>query len=98
MFKHGIPTLNGRTVQLPPKVGNPVYSSPMHMAWANEVRKRAGHACQQCGKQGSRLYADHIVELRDGGTWDIANGQALCASCHTNKTIVERFKRGIPQP
>jgi len=91
--------LNGRSVQLPPKVGNPRYSSPEHMAWAKAVITRAGHQCEKCGRQHTRLYADHIKELRDGGSaYDMSNGQALCGSCHTNKTMVERAKRAFARP
>lgn len=41
-----------------------------------------------------RLFADHIVELKDGGApFDVANGQALCGAHHTLKTAAERQKR-----
>ena len=43
---------------------------------------------------GTRLFADHIVELRDGGNpFELANGQALCGSCHTIKTMQAKFSR-----
>lgn len=99
LLQSGMTRFNGRSVQLPPKQADPAYATKVHFAWANEVRKRAGHACQRCGKVGVRLFADHILELRDGGTWDLTNGQALCGSCHTIKTMLERTKRAFgPSP
>ena len=40
------------------------------------------------------MFADHIVELKDGGApYDLNNGQCLCGSCHTRKTVAERVRR-----
>jgi 5-methylcytosine-specific restriction endonuclease McrA len=58
------------------------------------VVARAGHRCQRCGRMNCRLYADHIVERKDGGAvLDPSNGQALCASCHALKTSHARAER-----
>ena len=95
MLKPGIPVLNGRSVQLPPKQANPHYMTDEHKAWSRQVKERAGWQCQRCGRTGDVLYADHIKEIRDGGTWDMSNGQALCGSCHTGKTMAERAKRAV---
>ena len=96
-------TLTGRSVAMPTrqtKPVNPHYQSDEHIAWRNTVIARAGRHCERCGATGVRLFADHIVELTDGGhPFDLANGQALCGSCHTNKTNAERIKRhGLAQP
>ena len=41
-----------------------------------------------------RLYADHIIEIKDGGSLlDINNGQALCASHHESQTVAARIQR-----
>jgi hypothetical protein len=43
---------------------------------------------------------DHIKELRDGGTNDLANLQALCVSCHrvkTSRMTTAMPKRDIPK-
>ena len=72
------------------------YRSPEHARWAKAVIERAGFRCEKCGRaraQGVRLSADHIKEIKDGGTWTMANGQCLCGKCHTVKTIIERAKR-----
>ena len=85
---------NGRTVELPPKKVDDWYHSQEHIAWSQEVRKRAGFVCEKCGDNEGRLFADHINELKDGGDpLDLSNGQCLCASCHTIKTIRERATR-----
>jgi signal transduction histidine kinase len=40
------------------------------------------------------MYADHIIELRDGGQpFDLNNGQCLCASHHELKTMQARARR-----
>ena len=93
-LKLSIPILNGRSVQLPPKQRAVHYATPEHIAWSRAVIREAHGQCQRCGRTNTRLFADHIRELRDGGdAFSIANGQALCGSCHTNKTMIERVKR-----
>lgn len=74
-------------------VDSSAYKTKVHKTWAEKVKDRAGHACQRCGRTKVRLFADHIKEVADGGTWDLANGQALCGSCHTIKTLAARAKR-----
>lgn len=73
-----------------------------HRAWRNAVVDRAGHRCEwfvhgvRCDRAAPahRLFADHIVERKDGGAaLDVANGQCLCASHHGLKTFRERSKR-----
>lgn len=89
-----------RVAPLPPKAVDPHYGTAEHVAWRAAVLKRAGYRCQDpaCrspdrGAAG-RLFADHVVELKDGGAaLDPANGQALCGACHSRKTAVERARR-----
>lgn len=81
---------------VPFKTALPFYLTPEHRAWRALVIARAGGRCQgsDCGHEGVRLFADHIVEIRDGGVrLDPANGQALCGSCHGLKTAAERRRR-----
>lgn len=83
-----------RTARQPVKRAASHYRTPEHQDWRAAVIRRAGGVCQACGRTGSRLFADHIVELKDGGAaTDLANGQALCGSCHTTKTARERAAR-----
>jgi len=78
-------------------------NSSDHIRWRDTVMQRAGWRCegrepsgQRCDKRAPthRLFADHIRELADGGApLDPLNGQCLCGSHHTAKTMRERAKR-----
>lgn len=93
-LKPQLRAINLRTVAPPQKVKDAYYDTPQHREWSAAVVARAGGACQECGRTGTRLFADHIVELQDGGKPDdLSNGQALCGSCHTRKTGLERRTR-----
>ena len=91
------------TTRLPPKLVDPIYNTPEFQAWRVLVLDRAGRRCEAVDRHGHRctnatphctVYADHIIELRDGGLpFDPANGQCLCAMHHTNKTIAMRHRR-----
>jgi 5-methylcytosine-specific restriction enzyme A len=88
-----VTTLDTRTVKPQPKQTDPHYLSPQHRRWRADVLRRAGYRCEKCGADG-KLYADHIVELKDGGApLDPANGRALCHSCHQRKTAEARAER-----
>lgn len=85
---------DSRHVKPPPKRVDPHYLSAEHQAWRSAVIKRAGGQCKKCGRSGCRLFADHIIELRDGGApFDVTNGEALCGSCHSTKTATARAAR-----
>lgn len=91
-------TLDTRIARPAPKQADPHYHTPEHQRWRAEVIRRAGGMCQApgCGRTGIRLFADHVVELQDGGSpTDPANGQALCGSCHTAKTARARAARMV---
>ena len=90
------------TVPLPPKVKAPIYNIPAFQAWRAEVVVRAGGRCEavdqghRCTKAmpEHRMFADHVVELKDGGQpFDVTNGQCLCGAHHTNKTMIARLRR-----
>ena len=99
------PTLRSapNVVTLPLKQKDPIYNTPEFQVWRAEVVRRAGGRCEAVDPHGHRcsrawpehrLYADHIVELKDGGALlDLANGQALCASHHETKTMAARARR-----
>lgn len=91
-------TLDVRIARLAPKAVDPHYLTPEHQAWRGEVIRRSGNRCQGPGcrtpDRSTRLYADHVRELRDGGApFDPANGQALCGACHSRKTAAARAAR-----
>ncbi len=49
-----------------------------------------------CLKKGKFVMAteiDHIIPLKNGGTNDIENLQALCKRCHSKKTKVEQNEK-----
>jgi 5-methylcytosine-specific restriction enzyme A len=91
-----------RTTRPPPRQIDPVYNTSEFQTWRARVVERAGYQCEaidnghRCSKARPehRLYADHIVELRDGGPpFDLNNGRCLCASHHELKTIATRARR-----
>ena len=85
--------------RLPDKVADPHYLTPAHRAWRAAVITAAAHRCQTCGRTNTRLFADHIRELQDGGAaLDPANGQALCGRCHALKTANARARRMAAPP
>lgn len=66
--------------------------------WRSDVFKRDNYTCQDCGKRGGILNADHItpysVIIKNNKVtniddakkcqqlWDVDNGRTLCVSCH----------------
>lgn len=73
-MKHNIDKLNSRRWKLARR----------------EALDRDGWRCVKCGKAG-RLQVDHIQPLREGGDgYRLDNLQAICVSCHIDKTWAER--------
>lgn len=98
MLKPRVATLDTSIAKQPPKVAAPIYGTPEYAEWRRVVIARAHGHCQSrgCIRSGVRLFADHIVELKDGGApFDPRNGQALCGSCHTTKTARARAERHL---
>lgn len=82
--------------RVPAKTADPLYATPEYKLWREAVIARADGRCQArgCGRRERRMFADHVVEVKDGGArFDPANGQCLCGSHHTAKTAAERAKR-----
>lgn len=93
--------IDTRRVRPAPKQVEPIYKSAQYQAWRAAVIARASGRCQRpgCGRAERRMFADHIVELRDGGApFDVGNGQCLCGSCHTAKTVAARAARATATP
>jgi hypothetical protein len=91
-----------RSVIPPPKQKDSVYNTPEFAQWRAQVLARACYQCEaidhgyRCDKARPehRLVADHIVELRDGGSLlDLNNGQCLCDQHHQIKTMAARARR-----
>jgi 5-methylcytosine-specific restriction enzyme A len=74
----------------------PIYSTAQYLQWRTAVLANANGQCQWpgCGRAERRMFADHVIELQDGGApFDVGNGQCLCGRHHTIKTNVERVRR-----
>ena len=78
------------------------YNTPAYRAWRYLVVHRAAGRCEavdrgmRCTKAmpDYRMYADHIIELQDGGApLDLDNGQCLCAMHHIRKTQETQTQR-----
>ncbi|MER8941342.1 HNH endonuclease [Mesorhizobium sp. M0915] len=91
-------------VSVPDKKAEPFYLTPAWRALVDDLMQhRFGgrdkaqcedRECRQPHRRGIRLFGDHIVERKDGGTeLDPANVMFRCGSCHTRKTAVERSRR-----
>jgi 5-methylcytosine-specific restriction enzyme A len=87
---------NLQTAAAPAKIADKFYSSLEWIALRDRVRREAGGRCQTpgCGRIERRMYADHRVELKDGGApLDRRNVWLLCGSCHSLKTAAARARR-----
>ena len=102
IFRTKITSFDTRRVKPPAKAVDAHYATPEHKAWRMAVMVKAKWRCeavvdgQRCTRHApkDRLFADHIVEVSDGGDLlDPNNGQAMCGSHHTIKTQAERTKR-----
>lgn len=91
-----------RTIRVRPKQADAELKTGAHQAWREEVLRRADYRCQWpegCSVRGApgsgiRMFADHVVERRDGGAAiDVRNGQCLCGRHHTLKTLQARAER-----
>jgi 5-methylcytosine-specific restriction endonuclease McrA len=71
------------------------YGTKRWAQFAEQVKARDGRRCVVAGcPSRGRLFADHIIEVEDGGPpWDIANAQTLCSRHHNLKTAGERYRR-----
>lgn len=78
-----------------PKRADAELQTSAHEAWALAVKRKAQWRCERCNVTGVRLYADHILERQDRPdlALSLANGQALCASCHGKKSHQSRLAR-----
>ncbi len=97
-----LPVLDLRTARPAPKTADRELLTGEHKAWRAAVLSRAGHRCEwvehgvRCSRAAPahRLFADHIIERKDGGpAFDVSNGQCLCSSHHGLKTFRERARR-----
>ena len=60
------------------------------------VLQRDKHLCQPCKRRERVTVAvavDHITPKAKGGTDDLANLEAICSPCHTDKGLRDQGKR-----
>lgn len=89
-----VATLDTRTARPPPKTADPELLAPQWRALVADLKRERGDRCEDCGRTGTRIFGDHIVERQDGGAvLDRANIRLRCGSCHGLKTAAERRKR-----
>jgi hypothetical protein len=95
-------TVDARAVRPQAHTVEPFYLTQEHRAWREAVIRNAQRRCEavdngwRCTKAEPRhrMFADHVVEIRDGGAkLDLANGMCLCGSHHTSKTMRARAER-----
>lgn len=76
------------------------YCSKAHRKWRQLVLTRDAWACRACGRicaNHKEAHADHIVPVSQGGArFDLENGQTLCHSCHSRKTMTENARARTP--
>ena len=104
-LKPRIAVLDQRIARPVDKQVDPHYSTMAHRVWREDVKSRAAYRCEyvsngvRCTNAAPqhRMFADHIVELKDGGSpTDPLNGQCLCARHHTLVTAQRRRQRAMP--
>lgn len=103
LFNSKIAATDYRRVKPPAKKAASIYQTPEFKAWRAAVVERAGGRCEAINPDGKRcrkavpyhrMFADHRVELKDGGAaFDVENGQCLCGAHHTAKTMTARAAR-----
>lgn len=78
----------------PPKRADNFYTSPEWRSLMARIKRKRPDCCERCGRTNTRLFGDHITELKDGGApLEENNVQLLCGSCHTAKTHQARAER-----
>jgi 5-methylcytosine-specific restriction protein A len=89
-----IPLANLSLVPPAPKVADPFYQSVEWVTLMARLKTDRKGRCEHCQRGNTRLFGDHIVELKDGGDrLDPRNVQLLCGACHTTKTVAARARR-----
>lgn len=65
-------------------INTAIRNSEPYQEWRKEVFKRDDFTCQDCGKRGVELHADHIKPFAyfPALRLDLQNGKTLCKPCH----------------
>lgn len=93
-YRPRLKTINTSRLAAPKKRGAKFYDEPEWRALVRQLIAERGRRCEHCGATDCRLWADHVIELKDGGAeMDPNNLQLLCARCHGVKTAAARIDR-----
>jgi 5-methylcytosine-specific restriction enzyme A len=99
-LKPRVAVLDTRSAKPPEKTADAELLTAEHRAWRRLVIARAGGRCERvdagarCNRAEPRMFADHVIERKDGGAkLDPANGQCLCGKHHSIKTARSRIER-----
>jgi hypothetical protein len=83
--------------KVPEKTADPFYSTPEYRAWRELVIARANGVCQHksCGRKERRMFAHHVVEVKDDPTrrLDPTNGICICGKHHSLVTAAAKAAR-----
>ena len=76
----------------------PFYKTQEWVQLVARIIRIRGRRCENpmCVREGilTRIFADHIIEIKDGGAMlDENNIELLCGSCHMTKTLQVRKER-----
>ena len=89
-----------RSANPAPKYVDPFYQSAEWTAFQSAVVAERGRVCEdpacdgRTHRPGMRVFADHIVERKDGGApFDRRNIMLRCGASHSRKTALARAKR-----
>jgi 5-methylcytosine-specific restriction protein A len=94
--KGRLSVLDLRSAKPAPKTADSFYLSAAWRGLLAHLIKVRGRRCEDCGREGVRIFGDHIKELKDGGApLDENNVRLRCGSCHGKKTVAERAQRQI---
>jgi hypothetical protein len=97
-----ITAIETRRVKAPEKTADSIYHTPEYRRWRAGVIARAGGRCEhvtdgvRCtkGSPVNRMFADHIVELRDGGSPSIWPMGGASAGATTRPRQLQRGPKG----
>lgn len=92
--------LDTKIAAAPSKRVDPFYATTAWRALVAAIVAKRGRVCEdphcdgRTHRAGMRVFADHVVELRDGGAaLDEANILLRCGASHSLKTARERTRR-----
>ena len=94
MVRPDVQQVSLQTAAQPAKTADPFYKSREWVSLVATLIAKRGRRCEQCRREGCRIFGDHIKERKDGGAeLDENNIRLLCGSCHSLKTAAERARR-----